>query len=136
MTKEEKELLVKDLCARLPYGVQCYVGDNKPYTLRSISIDNIDGTLLEFYETKDGLNMQVYLSECKPFLIPLSNMTDEQKDEFDSLYTYDALIIEPQIKLINWCYENHFDINGLIPKGLANDATDKNIYYDNRRIIK
>ena len=135
MTKEEKELLVKDLCARLPYGVQCYVGDNKPYTLRSISIDNIDGTLLEFYETKDGLNMQVYLSECKPFLIPLSNMTDEQQDEFDSLYTYDALIIEPQIKLINWCYENHFDINGLIPKGLANDATGKNIYYDNRNKI-
>lgn len=72
--------------------------------------------------------MQVYLSECKPLLIPLSNMTDEQKDEFDSLYTYDALIIEPQIKLINWCYENHFDINGLIPMGLAIDATGLNIY--------
>ena len=32
------------------------------------------------------------------------------------------------VEFINWCYKNHFDINGLIPMGLAIDATGKNIY--------
>jgi hypothetical protein len=55
-------------------------------------------------------------------------MTEEQKEEFDRLYTYDALIINPQWELIDWLNKNHFDYRGLIEKGLAIDATDKNIY--------
>ena len=124
MTQEDKELLLKDLSARLPYGIKV---KTKYYdgVLELISID-VNGNI---YVVRDKeYPIEAYVEDTKPYLFPMSSMTEEQKDEFDSLYTYDALIIEPQIKLINWCYENHFDINGLIPKGLALDATGLNIY--------
>ena len=125
MTEEEKNLLLIDLCSRLPYGVKveaetwledegefAYVPD-KVYSINS------DGYIVHGYD-------EVY--ECKPYLFPLSSMTGEQKEEFDRLYTYDALIVEPQWKLIDWLNKNHFDYRGLIEKGLAIDATNKNIY--------
>ena len=125
MTQEQKDLLLKDLCAKLPYGVKCDVGDNKPYTLSRIEIDDNNGHLLDFIEMKDGLDMQVYLSEVKPYLFPLSSMNEEQKKEWiytlssDGNITYDT---------VDWCNENHLDYRGLIPMGLAIDATNKNIY--------
>ena len=125
MTEEDKNLLLIDLCGRLPYGVKveaetwledegefAYVPD-KVYSINS------DGYIVHGYD-------EVY--ECKPYLFPLSSMTEEQKEEFDRLYTYDALIIEPQWELIDWLNKNHFDYRGLIEKGLAIDATNKNIY--------
>jgi hypothetical protein len=54
MTQEDKDLLFKDLCGRLPYGVKCHIGDNKPYTLSSVS-DDYDGTLVRFKEQKMAL---------------------------------------------------------------------------------
>ena len=144
MTPEEKDLLLQDLCARLPYGVKCNVGDDKPYTLSRIEIDDKNGHLLDFKEKKDGLDMQVYLSEVKPYLFPLSSMTDKQREELykigwyldeDKIYScfrnYDDANYQTHIdgfELINWCYKNHFDINGRILMGLANDATGLNIY--------
>ena len=125
MTEENKNLLLIDLCGRLPYGVKveaetwledegefAYVPD-KVYSINS------DGYIVHGYD-------EVY--ECKPYLFPLSSMTEKQKEEFDRLYTYDALIIEPQWELIDWLNKNHFDYRGLIEKGLAIDATNKNIY--------
>lgn len=145
MTQENKELLIKDLCARLPYGVKCDINDNKPYTLSSISND-CDGILIRFKEQKNGFNMEVYLSEVKPYLFPLSSMTEEQWNNaprvnlteftFESLkcgcFTLASYTCENNlydlIEFINWLIENHFDIYGLIPMGLANDATGLNIY--------
>jgi hypothetical protein len=125
MREEDKNLLMIDLCSRLPYGVKveaetwledegefAYVPD-KVYSINS------DGYIVHGYD-------EVY--ECKPYLFPLSSMTEEQKEEFDRLYTYDALIINPQWELIDWLNKNHFDYRGLIDKGLAIDATNKNIY--------
>lgn len=125
MREEDKNLLMIDLCSRLPYGVKveaetwledegefAYVPD-KVYSINS------DGYIVHGYD-------EVY--ECKPYLFPLSSMTEEQKEEFDRLYTYDALIINPQWELIDWLNKNHFDYRGLIEKGLAIDATNKNIY--------
>ena len=129
MTQEEKELLLKDLCARLPYGVKCDVGDNKPYTLNRIEIDNNNGHLLDFIEKKDGLDMQVYLSEVKPYLFPFSSMTEEQRKEWQSLMIHDSYgILYPTIKSFDYLYKNHIDINDLIPMELAIDATGLNIY--------
>jgi hypothetical protein len=145
MTPEEKDLLLKDLCARLPYGVKCNVGDDKPYTLSRIEIDDKNGFLLDFKEKKDGLDMQVYLSEVKPYLFPLSSMTEEQRNEFlniqseerkilfDALVKYryekeDKIPIIPSQKHIDWLTKNNFDYRGLIEIGLANDATGLNIY--------
>ena len=69
LNNQEKDLLLKDLCSRLPYGVKCDINDNKPYTLSSISND-YDGILIRFKEQKNGFNMEVYLSECRPYLLP------------------------------------------------------------------
>jgi hypothetical protein len=87
-----------------------------------------------------------YLDEIKPYLFPLSSMTEEQwidtpyanlnKYTFDSFKcgcstlafeTYEVNL-SYVVEFINWCYKNHFDIYGLIPMGLANDATGLNIY--------
>ena len=124
-----KELLLKDLCARLPYGVKCDINDNKPYTLSSISND-YDGTLIRFKEQKNGFNMEVYLSEVKPYLFPLSSMTEEQIEEEchlkKKLYSFDAN--GNVFTLQDFYNKNHIDYRGLIPMGLANDATGLNIY--------
>ena len=124
---------MKDLCARLPYVVKCNVGDNKPYTLSRIEIDGKNGHLIDFIETKDGLDMQVYLSEVKPYLFPLSRMTNEQKKEYNSLcetilddFGYPASF--DTVDSIDWLNTNHFDYRGFILMGLAIDATGLNIY--------
>lgn len=124
--EDNKDLLLKDLCSRLPYGVKCNVGDDKPYTLSRIEVDEKDGHLLDFIEKKDGLNMQVYLSEVKSYLYPLSSMTEEQKKEEYEICKY--YLNGYESKLIDFYHKNHFDYRGLIPMGLANDATGLNIY--------
>ena len=124
MTQEEKELLMKDLCARLPYGVKGRY-NNTVFSLRMI--DPFDNYHPLYCVTESG-SEYIGIEEFKPYLFPLSSMTEEQKEEFDRLYTYDALIIEPQWELIDWLNKNHFDYRGLIKKGLAIDATNKNIY--------
>jgi hypothetical protein len=125
---EEKNLLLIDLCSRLPYGVKveaetwledegefAYVPD-KVYSINS------DGYIVHGYD-------EVY--ECKPYLFPMSSMTDEQKNVYHSFYV-DILrgLITPDnsIKMIDWLNKNHFDYRGLIEKGLAIDATGLNIY--------
>ena len=138
MKQEYKELLLKDLCARLPYGVFCNIGLDYPLPLQSLSVDKLDGILLDFY--KDGKDYQVYLSEVKPYLFPLSSMTDKQKGEYNRLqdvvptYHYEyGDIVEDMELFDNWgsidyLIANHFDYRELIEKGLAIDATDLNIY--------
>lgn len=148
MKQEDKDLLLKDLCARLPYEVKCNVGEEMPYTLSRIEVDNVNGHLLDFIETKDGLDMQVYLSEVKPYLFPLSSMTEEQRKEFilysdysvriegcgklAEEYHYELVVyknqLRPNYKDIDWLNAHHFDYRGLIEKDLAIDATGKNIY--------
>lgn len=109
MTNKDKELLIKDLCSRLPYGVILKCADLVGEELRSI--------------TKEGLiNNDYDIDEVKPYLFPLSNMTEKQKDEFYSLIT------EPAWKIIDFCNKHHLDCRGLISIGLAIDATNLNIY--------
>lgn len=121
MTQEEKDLLLKDLCARLPYGIKCryqhiqYIENGKIIDINMFGRVNVDG------HVKD-------ICDVKPYLFPLSSMTEEQQEEFDRLYTFDALIIEPQWELIDWLNKNHFDYRGLIKKSLALDATNLGIY--------
>ena len=123
MTQEEKKLLLKDICNRVSYGVKCNVGEETPYTLSGIEIDDVNGHLFNFVEKKNGLNMQVYLSEVKPYLIPLSSMDKKQRKYIRNNYTFGATY-----ELFDWLDKNHFDYRGLIEKGLALDATTMNIY--------
>ena len=129
MTQDEKQLLLKDLCGRLPYGVKCNVGEKNPYTLSRIEVDDINGHLLDFIEKKNELDMQVYLSEVKPYLYPLSSMTDEQKKELKSLMVQEIYgILYHTIESYDYLNKHNIDYRGLIPMELAYDATGKNIY--------
>ena len=113
MTQEDKELLLRDLCARLPYGLKYNYGgyDGCDYTMNRVDCNAVDCAFP--------------IENVKPYLFPLSSMTEEQKKEgFYSLssdyhITYDT---------VDWCNKNHFDYRGLIEKGLAIDATNLNIY--------
>ena len=120
-----KEVLFNELCSRLPYEVKCDIGDDKPYTLNSIEVNYTDGHLIRFKELKNGFIMEVYLSEVKPYLFPLSSMTPEQRTSYNFLSNSGHRSFTG---LINFFNKNHLDYKGLIPKGLAKDATGLNIY--------
>lgn len=126
MTQENKELLLRDLCARLPYGVMCDIGLDHPLQLQQIFVDRIDGILLTFYE--DGVEYQVYLSEVKLYLFPLESMTEEQEKEYNDLNCYELGCFPHLEAALDYLIKNHFDYRGLIEKGLAIDATNLNIY--------
>ena len=120
MIQEDKELLLKDLCARLPYGVKVESVFINPDTKehKSCGIEVFDATSILMI--RDGLG------EFKPYLFPLSSMTEEQRNEYHELL-YDP-IHGINIDYFDWCHKNHLDCRGLIPKGLAIDATGLNIY--------
>lgn len=138
MTQKDKELLLKDLCARLPYGVLCYINDddtNTPRKLRRIEVDELDGILLDFWtDREDCHSMQVYLSEVKPYLRSMSSMTEEEYNEYRNIdnrsYTcpIDYAHIPAQER-INWLNKKMFDYHGLIEKGLAIKVTEENNPY-------
>ena len=140
MTQEEKQLLLKDLCSRLPYGVLCYINDddtNTPRKLRRIEVDELDGILLDFCTGREDCpSMQVYLSEVKPYLCSMSSMTKEEEDEFvsftDTMFRFgedDILCVLP-LDAISWLNKKMFDYRGLIKKGLAIEVTKDNNPYN------
>ena len=128
MTREDKELLLKDLCSRLPYGVKIEVVENNDFS----SIEELDC----YYLNRVGNNFY----SIKPYLFPLSTMTEEQKKEYNHWkhevpvchYEYGDVVEEVELldspASFEYLIENHFDYYGLIEKGLAIDATNKNIY--------
>ena len=139
MTQEDKELILKDLCARLPYGVKGqakgmikFFADEEvseePWTLTNINVQlNTFGadtqTCIPLFNRR--------LGKCnfKPYLLPLSSMTEEQKKEQEAHFTCIKHDMSFSIcRYMEWCYKNHLDVNGLLPKGLAIDATGLNVY--------
>ena len=156
MTQEEKMLLIKDLSARLPYAVTVEHTSGFRGTLHDITVhhmyddnDNVYDAICytDFFGDEDS----IYIEYFKPYLFPLSSMTEEQFVELkvfaDLIYESDTLeLVEwndnyktlefwleevPSycvIKVFDWLNNNHFDYRGLIEQGLALDATGKNIY--------
>lgn len=151
MTQRDKKLLLKDLCARLPYGVKVKVvllhSEEYKYTYVNAKLIYIDldytGVLSD-----NGFILQQDISELKPYLFPLSNMTEEQYKSLEesgilSNCSHSYEYVNPHIhgvsfifkgfktyslELIEWLNKNHFDYRGLIEKGLAINATGLNIY--------
>ena len=126
MTQTEKELLMNDLSCRIPYGVILNVN----------GISNVKLTSVSWYGevgVDDGSTYLYTISEIKPYLFPMSSMTDAEKEEYCQLqqriiYNSKGPVNEDVTKYINWCYKKHLDINNLIPIGLAIDATGQNVY--------
>ena len=125
MTQEDKELLLKDLCARLPHKIKFlreswnYESDQELSVIESL--EDID---------KDGYinNTKVYkVEDIKPYLFPLSSMTEEEKLMYEGLMI-GTDNISYMLDVIDWLNSHYFDYRGLIEKGLAIDATNLNIY--------
>lgn len=138
MTQEQRDLLVKDLSMRLPYGVKVQY-ENEIFDVEYVC-PMYDEIKLDNHET-----WTLDIEEVKPYLFPLSSMSEEQKKElremewsFDNsticniiecFGTYRAYVDHSCcFELVEWCIKNKFDYRGLIPMGLAEDATGKNIY--------
>lgn len=135
MTQEDKELLVKDLCARLPYGVKAkvLVEDILRYDYSSEEggfidgIENINNGLFVIQCREDGYVLSY--DEFKPYLRPMSSMTDSEAIEWHKTTFGQRWITEDNIeRCIDWLNAHHFDFRGLIEKGLAIDATGLKIY--------
>ena len=126
MTQEEKELLFKDLCARLPYGV-------KVKTNRGSEI--IEG-LAPFCHNKVkialNLDWSLSISDYTPYLRPMSSMTEEEKEEYKTISIWGEVReskahytdICPTIEGYDWLNAHHFDYRNLIEKGLALQAPE------------
>ena len=128
MTQENKELLLRDLCARVPYGVKCKLIYNNQ------AIKDEDATLFgidkygSFLFAEFGEDTRKFV--CKPYLFPLSSMTEEQRFEYHNvgLTEWGNELYYDCAESFDWLNAHHFDYRGLIEKGLAIDATGKNIY--------
>ena len=161
MTQEEKDLIFKDLCGRLSYGVKLRnIRMTDPTDIGSIvrlySIDLDEYYCkIKFYtyegkslcvSNEDRLfkagNRDVDFLRYKPYLFPLSSMTDKQKEEFrnkfdinidiskifDGIDFCGSISFRTISEIIDWLNKNHFDYRGLIERGLAIDCTNLNIY--------
>lgn len=126
MKQEDKELLLKDLCARLPYKVKVTTTNAavKFGVISGISIENKISV-----RTKHA-DIVFNCTEVKPYLLPLSSMTEEQKKEYHELIRgmFSTNVLINYEVLTDFFNANHLDYRGLIHMGLAIDATGLNIY--------
>lgn len=149
MTQEQKDLLIKDLCARLPYGVKIALKNSDAYhhenvaKIGDVTIDRLkgfNGRYFSIYHDNpldwDWYVNDVNVEDIKPYLFPLSSMTEDLKNElYTNLTELELKAINDEIEHsvvtafeIDFYYKHHIDYHGLISMGLANDATGKNIY--------
>ncbi len=120
MTQEEKELLVRDLCARLPYGVMCQVDDGAA-GLNDGKLVEIDiSNEIELVRFDADYYWVAYIDDIKPYLFPISCMTEEQKEDM----VKSSCGIGSDKNVFDWYNKNHFDYRGLIPMGLAIEAPE------------
>lgn len=122
MTQTDKQLLLKDICARLPYGVKC---THKAYP-------NSIKTIATVYPNETAIVgvIEVYLNDINIYLRPMSSMTEEEKKEYDE--TFDCIVStrgveinherRPTYETYDWLNEHYFDYRELIEKGLALQA--------------
>lgn len=133
MTQEEKLLLLKDLSARLPYGVKVTTTNPavKIGVILGISIKNKISV-----ETKDA-DIVFDCTEVKPYLRPMLSMTKEEYEELRKIDKYYGIAPlseindwEPGYKSIDWLNSHHFDYRVLIKKDLAIEVTEENNPYN------
>ena len=126
MTQNEKDLLYKDLCARLPYYVRV---NYKESVYDVLGITNGRLVLCKPFNSH-GLEYSPLVEEVKPYLFPMSSMSEElreeHKDLLDNQYSFDAN--GNVFTLHDFYCKYHIDYRGLIPMELAIDARELKIY--------
>lgn len=124
MTQEDKELLLKDLCARLPYHIKCQMEDDFIINDSPLYDYILSEKHIELFRNHKGFYI-------KPYLRPMSSMTEEEKKEYNHMYDvyvgYEGMY--STINMFDWLNKNHFDYRGLIEKGLAISVTKENNPY-------
>lgn len=145
MTQEDKELLLKDLCARLPYGVKVLKGPVFAKEVEEIQyIEPLNGRVKL---QGDPPGSTIGIEDVIPYLRPISSMTKEERDEFENtigfnvwsndfdnqpdFWSDDCAYIDKEcvVKTFNWLNANHFDYRDLISSGLAIEAKGENNPY-------
>ena len=133
ITQEDKMLLIKDLSSRLPYAVHVQHISGVSGILHDISIhhkydenDNICDAICYTDFLEDGNNITI--EHFKPYLFPLSSMTEKQEKEYNNLNCYELGCFPHTEEALDYLIKNHFDYRNLIDKNLAIDATGLNIY--------
>ena len=137
MTQEEKALLLKDLCARLPYGVKVLnttYRDPEIHTLFG-RVSEEEFSMKETYKqvggedyrvVKDNVHHTGNIETIKPYLRPMSSMTEEERDEYTETFDITNQEVDDydvfQVRVVDWLHKHHFDVRGLIERGLANVA--------------
>ena len=140
MTQEEKQLLIKDLCGRVPYVTFVYVDwheteeleicegcedDEEEPNIHTLISCNYYGEC----DLDDNLCKTIY--DIKPYLRPISSMTEEEKEDFGVPFTSEGLVtLADTVECMDWLNEHHFDYRGLIEKGLAIEAPDDMYKFD------
>jgi len=137
MDKQNKELLLKDICARLPYGLQCqgfYVEDANydvpcPHKNKIVGcaegVEHIGYDDGERYIMIEGYPCE--LGDVKPFLRPMSSMTEEERETYNNMTYVEGMryiLSEMCSNVINFLNAHHIDYYGLISIGLALPAPD------------
>lgn len=130
MIKEEKNLLLQDLCGRLPYGVKTsYSGYEM--TIRGVDVESKTVDVIDWGKARFAA---VRIEKIKPYLRPMSSMTEEERKEYNDLYYQvpiqrsdgnayrDTRMVEALH--IDWLNKKMFDYRGLIPKGWALEAPE------------
>lgn len=138
MTQEDKDLLLKDLCARLPYGVMVSVQGVEfdsykyPYQLTAVSKFGLDSFCKVYHPIYTPFGVVPNVEYIKPYLRPMSSMTDDERKEYNDIVknTIDFYNCPKSEKIcffiipIEWLNKHHFDYRGLIEKGLALEAPE------------
>lgn len=132
MTNEDKNLLLKDICARLPYGVKLDFysrATNQHYVSTLLGIEP-DGDKPIIAKVEDGA-YTLTQDHVKPYLRPMSSMTEEEKRDWEFICSTSGYDINEGyiIEGLDWLNAHHFDYRGLIEKGLAIAVTKENNPY-------
>ena len=114
MTQEDKELLLKDICSRLPFGVKVQDTYYKSLEPAPIWLLDLNAQCVRLFADEGYQNIEY----IKPYLFPMSQVVEE-------IVTTSNKHIAVNV---DFFHKNHIDYRGLIPKGLALDATGLNIY--------
>ena len=147
MTQDEKQILMIDLCGRLSYGVKCIdITPLEQFQDKNLwEIDRIRADVMELGVSNCYVCYGNYASihNIKPYLFPISSLTEKQKEEYHHIVNYispddtnnwaegEFIYVDKANyfeELLHFYNKYHIDYRGLIEKGLAIDATDKNIY--------
>ena len=125
MTQQEKQLLLKDLCARLPYNVKINIKND-------CSQKMVDDILCAYHI--GGISYNLESRNLRPYLRPMSSMTKDEKEEYrnecNKVLSMPFKINGPY-PIVDWLNAHHFDYRGLIEKGLALEAPE--YMYDNKK---